>query len=452
MKRLTIFAIMLAGCAALCLGLPLPPLLSSDRKTQGQVEAAGQPAMRLAGQYRPRVPTRGSPLKIVQLAEPKLKGQLSFEEALAKRRTVRQFTGQPLKLAEIAQLAWAGQGITERQRGLRTAPSAGELYPIDLYFAVQDGLFVYRPQGHGLEQILEQDVRGMLAAAGSMQEAMVGAGCDIIVAGSTRKLSGQFRDDARKYMLLEAGHIAQNIQLQAVCLDLGSVTIGGFNAKEISRICKLPKEFEPIYVICVGYPTTKGTTATEGTEQQKAPTQTQQPAPGAGKRAVLIVASENFQDEELYVTQRTLEAAGVQTVIASTRLGPIRGMLGGAAEAKIFVNQLRVDDFDAIVFIGGSGAAVEYFGNPVALNIARMAARQRKVLAAISIAPTILANGGVLTGVRATSFLSERDRLVQAGAIYTGAPVERERFIITASGPLAAALFGQAIVDTLSGR
>jgi protease I len=167
---------------------------------------------------------------------------------------------------------------------------------------------------------------------------------------------------------------------------------------------------------------------------------------------VLIVASENFQDEELYVTQRTLEAAGVQTVIASTRLGPIRGMLGGAAEAKIFVNQLRVDDFDAIVFIGGSGAAVEYFGNPVALNIARMAARQRKVLAAISIAPTILANGGVLTGVRATSFLSERERLVGAGAIYTGAPVERERFIITSSGPLAAALFGQAIVDTLAGR
>ena len=431
MKRPTVFAIILAGCAALCFS---------------------QSADRPAGQYRPRIATRGAPLKTVQLAEPKLKGQVSLEEALARRRTVRQFTGQPLKPTEIAQLAWAGQGVTEPQKGLRTAPSAGGLYPIDLYFATQDGLFVYRPQGHALEQILEQDVRGMLSAAGSMQEALVQAGCDIIVAGSARKLSAQFRDDAKKYMLLEAGHIAQNIQLQAVCLDLGSVTIGGFDTKEVSRICRLPKEIEPIYVICVGYPTTKATTATEGTEQQTPSTQTQQPLPAITKRAVLIVSSQDFQDEELFVTQRTIEAAGVQTVIASTRLGTIRGVLGGTAEAKIFVNQLRVDDFDAIIFIGGPGAAVEYFGNPVALNIARLASRQRKVIAAIGIAPSVLAGTGTLAGIRSTSFLSERERLVQAGAIYTGAPVEKDRYIVTATGPLAAALFGQAILDALAGR
>ena len=420
MKRLTILTIILAGCAALCLG-----------------------------QYRPRVSARGSALKIVQLAEPRLKGQLSFEEALAKRRSVRQFTGQPLKPTEIGQLAWAGQGITEPKKGLRTAPSAGEIYPIELYFATQDGLFVYRPQGHGLEQIFEQDVRGVLAAAASMQEAAVRAGGDIIVAGSARRLSAKFRDDARKYMLLEAGHIAQNIQLQAVCLDLGSVTVGGFDIKEVSRICKLPKELEPIYIICVGYPATGGTT--EGTEQTKTSAQTQQPAVGSGKRAALIIAGENFQDEEFFVTQRALEAAGVETVIASTRLGAIRGMLGGVAEVRVLVNQLRVDDFDAIIFIGGSGAA-QYFDNPAALNIAREAARKRKVLAAISIAPTILANAGALTGVRASSYLSERERLVGAGAIYTGVPVERDRFIITATGPAAAALFGQAIVDTLAGK
>jgi len=420
MKRLTILMVILAGCVALCLG-----------------------------QYRPRVSARGSPLKIVQLTEPRQKGPLSLEEALAKRRSVRQFTGQPLKLSEIGQLAWAGQGITEPKRGLRTAPSAGEIYPIELYFVTQDGLFVYRPQGHGLEQIFDQDVRRMLATAGSMQEAMDRAGCDIIVAGSARKLSAQFRDDARKYTLLEAGHIAQNIQLQAVCLDLGSVTVGGFDIKEVSRICKLPKGLEPIYIICVGYPATGGTT--EGTEQQKVTTQTQQSLPGSGKRAALIIAGENFQDEEFFVTQRALDAAGVETVIASTRLGAIRGMLGGVAEVRVLVNQLRVDDFDAIIFVGGSGAA-EYFDNPVALNIARESARKRKVLAAISIAPAVLANAGVLTGVKATSFLSERERLVGAGAIYTGAPVERERFIITATGPLAAALFSQAIVDTLAGR
>lgn len=429
MKRLAILTIILTGCAALCVG---------------------QPADRLAGQYRSRIPTRNSTHKIVQLTEPKLKGQVSLEEALAKQRSVRQFTGEPLKLAEIGQLAWAGQGIIEPQKGLRTAPSAAAIYPIELYFATQNGLFVYQPQGHGLEQIFEQDIRGILAATTSMQDTAIKAGCDIIVAGSARRLSAQFREDARKYMLLEAGHIAQNIQLQAVCLDLGSVTIGSFNTKDVSKICKLPKELEPIYIICVGYPITAETT--EQTEQQKTLTQTQQPLPGSGKRAALIVASDSFQDDELFITQRALEAAGVETIIASTRLGPIRGMLGGTAEARILVNQLRVDGFDAIIFIGGSGAAIEYFDNPAALTIAREAARKRKVLAAISIAPAILANAGALTGVRATSFISERDRLVGAGAIYTGAPVERERFIITSTGPLAAGPFSQAIIDALVGR
>jgi protease I len=165
----------------------------------------------------------------------------------------------------------------------------------------------------------------------------------------------------------------------------------------------------------------------------------------------LIVASENFRDEELIETKRVLDAAAVQTIIASTKTGFVQGMLGKIAEASVLVNQLRVDDYDAIVFIGGPGAA-EYFNNPVALNIAREAASKRKILAAICMAPTVLANAGVLTGVRATGFPTEREKLVQAGAIYTGAPVERDRFIITGSGPPASAEFGIAVADALAGR
>jgi len=290
------------------------------------------------GQRRSRV-TRG---KIIQLTEPRLTGSVSFEEALARRRSVRQFVSQPLSSSQISQLAWAGQGITEPQRGLRTAPSAGALYPIELYFATPEGVSVYQPQGHSLRQVLDQDVRGALAAT-SMQGSV--AGCDIIVAGSVRKLTAQFRKDARKYMLLEAGHVAQNIQLQAVCLGLGSVTVGGFDISGVRKICRLPRELEPIYIICVGYPLAQATTeADQGQESTGA------------KRAVLIVA------------------------------------------------------------------------------------------------PTVLANAGVLTGVRATSFLSERERLVQAGAVYTGVPVERDRFIITGSGPTASAQFGRAVADALAGR
>ena len=404
MKRLTILGLVLVCFAALCLG---------QRRTR-------------------------TPQKIVRLIKPSLTGTVSFEEALTKRRSVRLFATKPLESEHIGQLAWAGQGITEPQRGLRTAPSAGETYPIDLYFATQEGLFVYRPAEHSMEQTSDQDIRGRLAAAASMQESVATAGCNIIVAGSVRKLTNRFRTKARTYMLLEAGHIAQNIQLQAVCLDLGSVTIGGFNTREVGRICRLPRGMEPIYIICVGHPIGQAVTEAlqEGTET---------------KRAALIVASQNFREEELFETKRALDAAGIQTIIASTRIGILRGMLGRMTEANILVGQLRVEDYDAIIFIGGPGV-VEYVANPAALNLAREAVRQRKILAAIDTAPAILANAGVLTGVRATSFLSERNRLILAGAFYTGIPVEQDRLIITSSGPAASMQFGRAVADALTGR
>ena len=406
MKRLTILGIVLFCFAALCLG---------QRRTR-------------------------TPQMIVRLTKPNLTGTVTFEAALAKRRSVRLFASKPLESEHIGQLAWAGQGITDQQRGLRTAPSAGETYPIDLFFATEEGLFVYRPAEHSLAQTSDQDIRTKLAAAASMQESVAMAGCDIIVAGSVRKLTSQFRNKARTYMLLEAGHIAQNIQLQAVCLDLGSVTIGGFNSKDVSRACRLPKGLEPLYIICVGHPIEQA--AAEALEALE----------GTGaKKAALIVPSQNFREEEFFETKRALDAAAIQTVIASTRIGILRGILGRMTEANILVGQLRVENFDAIIFIGGPGA-VEYVANPAALNLAREAVRQRKILAAIDTAPTILANAGVLTGVRATSFLSERNRLILAGALYTGIPVEQDRWIITSSGPAASIQFGRAIADALTSR
>jgi protease I len=166
---------------------------------------------------------------------------------------------------------------------------------------------------------------------------------------------------------------------------------------------------------------------------------------------VLIIGSQNFRDEELFETKRVLDAALVQTVIASTQTGIKQGVLGNVAEASIPVNRLKVDDYDAIIFIGGPGAA-EYVGNPTVTNMVRETVSKGKVLAAIGVAPTILANANVLAGIQATSFLSEQQLLVQAGAFYTGAPVERERLIITATGPDAAIQFGRAIVNALAGR
>jgi len=394
------------------------------------------------GQYKHRI----SPLKIVQLSEPKLTGVLSFEQALSKRRSVRQFTGQQISFAQIGQLAWAGQGITEPKRGFRTAPSAGALYPIKLYFATQEGTFVYHPAKHRLEEIFSGDVRDKLATAALRQKAVANAGCDIIIAGSERKLAAKYRNKARRYMLLEAGHIAQNIQLQAVSLGLGAVPIGAFDIRGIGKVCRLPTELEPLLIICVGYPAGQAT-AEKGKEEKEA----RKMDSTKPKRAVLIIAGKNFRDEELFETKRVLDEAAVQTVVASTRTGVIKGMLGGEIGVTTLINDIAADDYDAIIFVGGPGAK-EYFNNSVALNIARQAVEKEKVLAAICIAPAVLANAGVLNGVKATCFSSERATLRRAGAKYTGAAVEQDGLIITGSGPKAAGQFGRAIAEALASR
>jgi nitroreductase len=133
----------------------------------------------------------------------------------------------------------------------------------------------------------------MLATAASGSESVASAGCNIIVAGAVRKLTDQYKDKARTYMHMEAVHIAQNILLQAVCLDLGAVTVGGFDTKEVRKVCRLRRDLEPLYIICVGYPASEAAAEAAG-------------AGAAGKKAALIIGSQNFRDEELFETKPCL--------------------------------------------------------------------------------------------------------------------------------------------------
>jgi protease I len=123
-------------------------------------------------------------------------------------------------------------------------------------------------------------------------------------------------------------------------------------------------------------------------------------------------------------------------------------MGGGTLQADVLLNQVSIDNVDAVVFIGGVGAA-EYVRNPIAQNLARQVSVRRKVLAAIGTAPSILASAGVLRGARVTAYLSEQQRIVRAGAVYTGNPAEKDGLIVTATGSAAVPLFTQAILEGL---
>ncbi len=165
-------------------------------------------------------------------------------------------------------------------------------------------------------------------------------------------------------------------------------------------------------------------------------------------QALMIIAPEAFRDEEYARPREVLQARGAEVVTASTRPGVCTGTLGMTAEATLAVADADPADFGAIIFIGGAGSAV-FFNDPQAHELARSAHETGRVVAAICIAPSTLARAGLLDGVRATAFASQRQDLTAHGAVWTGAPVVVDGRIITADGPDAAHDFGGAIADAL---
>lgn len=168
-----------------------------------------------------------------------------------------------------------------------------------------------------------------------------------------------------------------------------------------------------------------------------------------GKKVLMVVAPENFRDEELFDTRRELEDAGIEVRVASARKGTIRGMLGGTVRPDFTLEEVKVENWDAIVFVGGTGCQV-YFENEDVLSLAKAAAEQGKKVCAICIAPVILANAGLLENRKATVWDGEfREMLENKGAKYVSKSVVVDGNFITANGPTAAEEFGRTIAKQL---
>jgi len=191
----------------------------------------------------------------ITLPKPKETSSFSLEKAIAQRRSERTFINKELSLAQIGQLLWAAQGITGERNGflLRASPSAGALYPLELYVVSKEGLFHYLVSTHQLELWIREDLRQALAQAALGQDFIASAPLCIVISAVYTRLSARYGQRGIRYAHMEAGHIAQNIHLQAVALGLGSVPVGAFVDKKVKELLNLPDEEEPLYIIPVGY-------------------------------------------------------------------------------------------------------------------------------------------------------------------------------------------------------
>ena len=204
-------------------------------------------------------PAPDSSTDVIQLPEPRPDSKTSVEAALRRRRSVREFKTDGLTLAEVSQLLWATQGITDPE-GKRTAPSAGALYPLEVLLVVGKegdlpvGLYRYRPEGHELVCVAEGDQRAKLAVAALDQDWLADAPVTIAIAAVYERTARKYRQRAERYVHMEVGHAAQNVHLQAVALDLGTVVVGAFDDADVKRVLTLADNEQPLCLMPVGKP------------------------------------------------------------------------------------------------------------------------------------------------------------------------------------------------------
>ncbi len=189
----------------------------------------------------------------ITLPPPDRTGRMTLEEALARRRSAREFAAQALSKQELSQLLWAAQGITSPD-GRRTAPSAGALFPLELYVATASGFYHYDPHEHSLDLHSEGDLRPALYRASEQDSVREAPSVFVIAAVYERTESKYGRERGPRYVHLEAGHAAQNMLLEAVTLSLGGVPVGAFHDEQVEKALSLPRNHEPLYLIPIGHP------------------------------------------------------------------------------------------------------------------------------------------------------------------------------------------------------
>ncbi len=188
----------------------------------------------------------------IKLPPPALDGTFSVEKALAERRSTRSFKAEPLSMAEVSQILWSAQGITDPAKGLRTTPSPKSAYLLQVYLVAANvtglpaGLYQYQPKGHTLSKMAEGDKRGDLLKVVA-QPALNNAPAALIISGMPERSTPN-----PAWIYLEAGHAAENVYLQATALKLGTVSMAGFKPEDAKRALSLPEKEQPIYIMPFG--------------------------------------------------------------------------------------------------------------------------------------------------------------------------------------------------------
>ena len=210
--------------------------------------------------------------EVIPLPPPRQEGRTSVEKAISQRRSAREYAEGALSVVEISQILWAAQGFTQEKKdpprmwnpkyewqgGLRAAPSAGALYPMEIYVVAGNveglakGVYKFIPKNHSLKKIMGGDKRSALSDAALKQAAIERGAAVLVLAGVYERTSYKYGDRAERYVHIEAGSIAENVSLQGVALGLGTVLMGAFKDDEVKNVLQLPDDEHPLLIMPLG--------------------------------------------------------------------------------------------------------------------------------------------------------------------------------------------------------
>lgn len=196
----------------------------------------------------------------IRLPEARYEGDMSLETTLKMRRSIREYADEGISTADVAQLLWAAQGISDPAQGGRTAPSAGALYPLELYLVAArvtglgPAVYRYNPRRHSLVRVLGGDKRSEIARAALRQECLEMAPAVLVITAVRSRTAVKYGERAERFVHIEVGHAVENVYLQAVSLGLGTVMVGAFEDDEIKKVLRLPEGEEPMALMPVGKP------------------------------------------------------------------------------------------------------------------------------------------------------------------------------------------------------
>ncbi len=388
---------------------------------------------------------RGAPvISVVQLPRPAIKETFSYARVLAARGGKVELTSDAIRAEQISQIFWAGYGVSDPQTQRRTVASFDQGYSLLLYLITTDSVYVYMPGDNTLAKIMASDMRSKIAVAANRDNAIYVGSASIVIAGSPSKAGFKQPRHGRMFMLVEAGRVAQNMELAAMTEGLGFIITEKIDSAKITSLLRMPSGFEPICVMTVGRLTTpiepSATGAAAPAVEAVVPAQpaAQIPTPAEPvverqQRVLVFVPGRNFPEQAYTEITGMLRLAGMKIEVVSTTLDRIRGDVRSELSADLLVRNAVARDYDAMILIG-SNLSTRVVGNDQSVEdlVARVY-DAGGIVAAFGRGTEILARSGVLRGgARVTGDSSLRRIVSQNGGTFINDSVVVDGRFITA--------------------